>query len=1285
MATIVLSAAGLALGGTIGGSVLGISGAMAGRAVGAMIGARIDQRLLGAGSAAVEAPGIDRLRLTSAAEGADVAQVFGRMRLGGQVIWASDFREITTRSGGGKGAPAAPAMTATSLRVSLALALCAGPVSHIGRIWADGVEIAATDLTLHLHHGDEDQLPDATISAHLGQGNVPAYRGTAYVVIEDMDLAPYGNRIPHLTFEVIRSGLSGGLADAVQGVALIPGTGEYALATTPVYLSPRFGAQQAVNLNSPQGGTDYTAAMDSLQGELPGCRSVLLVVSWFGDDLRCGHCRVRPKVEQTGMDAPAMPWRVSGITRSTAEVLPQLDGGPVYGGTPSDQSVVQAIRDQRARGLGTVFYPFILMDQLPGNALPDPVTGAAGQPALPWRGRITATSVGTAAAEVAAFMGRASTADFTLQGSRVTYTGPAGGGGYRRFILHYAHLCKAAGGVDAFCIGSEMRGLTQARDAAGHYPAVAALRALAADVRAILGPDCKISYAADWSEYHGHQPTGSGDKLFHLDPLWADPNIDFIGIDNYLPIADWRDGPDHADAAAGAPYDLAYLRANIAGGEYHDWFYPTPEARDAQRRVQITDDLGEPWIWRAKDLKSWWENPHHDRVNGQRAASPSPWVPGSKPIWFTEYGCAAIDKGANQPNRFLDPRSSEGGLPHYSNGQRDDLMQMQYLRAFAEHYADPVQNPVSALYGGPMVDMTRAHVWAWDARPYPVFPGNATLWADAGNYARGHWLNGRATNLPLAAVVTAICHAAGVVRIDTSQLYGVLRGYHLDRIGTGRAALQPLMLAYGFDALERDGVLVFRNRRGLRSHAICADDLARDPGNDESYRLTRAPDAELLARVELHFPDADADYTPAATEAVSDDPHAISVARQMLPLALTRPEARAIANRWLQESRSARDRLTLALPPSRNLGAGDVMDLALPDHRGHYRIDRVEQAGVQLIEATRITPTLYDQPLTEEPARQTAPFAPPVPVEFLLLDLPLLRGDELPHAPHLAVAGTPWPGAVAVYGAPQDADYALQDIIRRPATMGQILSPLAAGPVGIWDRQNLDLRLVAGDLQSVSPGAVLHGANLLAIGDGSTDLWEVVQFTKAEALGDHHFRLSGLLRGQAGTAGLMPAVWPAGSFAVLLDGAVDQLVLPPSARGVQRHFRYGPAKRPLGDASFRYHVAEIAGQGLRPYPVAHLRARAQASGHDLRWIRCSRIDGDLWGAGDVPLGEAREAYQIRILRDGILRRQVEVPSPHWHYPADQRAQDGAGGSVRVEVAQISDLYGAGLARALVLA
>jgi hypothetical protein len=175
---------------------------------------------------------------------------------------------------------------------------------------------------------------------------------------------------------------------------------------------------------------------------------------------------------------------------------------------------------------------------------------------------------------------RAQPSDFDVDDERVAWDGDPDDWGLRRMILHYAHLCAAAGGVDAFLIGSELRGITQVRSGASTYPAVAALVDLAADVRSILGSGTKLSYAADWSEYFGHHPQdGSGDVFFHLDPLWADEAIDFVGIDNYMPLADWRDGLDHLDAAEfDAVTDLAYLRGNVEGGESYNWYYASAAA-----------------------------------------------------------------------------------------------------------------------------------------------------------------------------------------------------------------------------------------------------------------------------------------------------------------------------------------------------------------------------------------------------------------------------------------------------------------------------------------------------------------------------------------------------------------------------------------------------------------------------------------------------------------------------------------------------------------------------------
>lgn len=1294
MATIVLSAVGAWAGGSFGGAVLGMSGAVIGRAAGAVLGRAIDQRLMGLGSDAIETGRVDHFRLTGASEGAAIARVMGRMRVAGQVIWASPFEERSRTRSGGKGGGGAR-VTEYSYAVSLAVALCEGEITGIGRIWADGVELPRDEVVLRVYTGGPDQLPDPKIETVEGAGQTPAYRGTAYVVLEDLALEPFGNRVPQLSFEVMRPAQpvlapdTGDLGHMARAVALMPGSGEYALATTPVYYQKGKGWKQAANLNSPGGRADLVVSLDNLREELPDCGSVLLIVSWFGDDLRCGACHVKPKVEQRDFDGAKMPWRVCGVARAGAETIAQLEGRPVYGGTPADASVIEAIQALRARGQKAVFYPFLLMEQLAGNGRADPWTGAADQPALPWRGRITlsvapeqaGTPDGTAAAEaeVAAFFGRAAVADFTLSNGRVVYSGP-NEWSYRRFILHYAHLAVLAGGVDAFCIGSEMRGLTRIRGVGNSFPAVAELRRLAADVRQILGSGVKISYAADWSEYFGHSDA-AGNRWFHLDPLWADANIDFIGIDNYMPLSDWRDGWDHADAHWGAIYNPDYLKANILGGEGYEWYYASPQAREAQIRTPIQDGAhGEHWIWRYKDLRSWWENPHHERINGVRQGVPTAWVPCSKPIWFTELGCAAIDKGTNEPNRFLDPKSSESQLPYGSNGQRDDLIQMQYLRAMFGFWGEECNNPISPLYGGPMVDMARAHVWAWDARPYPYFPNNLALWSDGGNYACGHWIAGRTVAQPLAAVVAEICESAGVTEYDVSHLYGLVRGYHLRETGSARSALQPLMLAYGVEAIEREGRIVFRMRNAHAQAVLDPGRLVFSATMDGAVESLRAPEAELAGRVRLSFVEAEGDYQIRVAEAALPMAEALAVAHSDMPLALTQTEARHVVERWLVEARVARDAVRFALPPSEGaLGAGDVVSLTLDGEAGAYRIDRVAQLGHLQMEAVRVEASAYRPGNAVEERVAPRAFMPPVPPFALFLDLPMMGGEETPHAPHLAVVSTPWPGSVALYSAGTDNGYELNRIMDHAAVMGETLTPLHRAAPGLWDRgPALRVRIYGGALDAAGIGEVLNGANLLAIGDGSPDRWEVLQFCAATLVGQETYDLSLRLRGQGGTDAIMPEVWPAGSFIVLLDGAVRQIELAGSARGLARHYRIGPASRGYDDPSYEHLVAAFAGVGLRPYAPCHLRVRREASGAlHLSWVRRTRLDGDSWASVEVPLAEERESYLVRVAKAGAILREESVAAPAWSYTPTMQLADGAGESFVLQVAQVSERFGAG--------
>ena len=943
--------------------------------------------------------------------------------------------------------------------------------------------------------------------------------------------------------------------------------------------------------------------------------------------------------------------------------------------------------------LRVVFYPFIMMELVSGNARPDPWTGASSQPAFPWRGRITlSTAPGrpgspdqtpAAAAEVASFFGSAAPGDFgAWNGSTIPYSGPAEWS-LRRQILHYAHLCKAAGGVDAFLIGSELRSLTQIRSAASTYPAVTALKALAADVRSILGPATKLSYAADWSEYFGHQPAdGSGDAHFHLDPLWADSNIDFVGIDNYFPLSDWREGATHLDSSYGSIQNPEYLRANVEGGEGYDWHYASEADRSAQLRTPITDGAyGEPWIFRPKDVRNWWSRAHHDRPGGVRSATPTSWPPQSKPIWFTECGCPAVDKGTNQPNVFYDPKSSESLLPHFSTGSRDDSLQRAYLSALLSYWSDPANNPPGFL------DASNIHVWTWDARPYPHFPLRSDLWSDSSNWALGHWLTGRLGSAPLAAVVRELCRSSGV-EPDVSRLEGDVEGYVVDRIMSARQAIEPLSALRQFDGAESGGVIKFTLRRRAERAAIPISDLVA--GGEQAQGpllLARAQESELPGVVKLGLSDAGGEYRRGSVEARRPTARSQGVALYDAPVVMDEAGARLAAEAILADAWVQRETATASLPPEAlGIEPGDVLEVEDGGRPLRLRLTAASWAWERPVKGVMTDLGLYAGGVAPS-VTPRPPAAPPASVRPVawFLDLPLIGGDEAPHAPTIAAFAAPWPG-VSVLRSATGEGYVEAALVDRPATLGRLTTDLPAGSAQIWQRgPDLTVTLLGGALASASEAAVYEGANAAARESPSGD-WEILQFQEAELVAEKTWALRLLLRGRRGTEHAIGAPTPAGARFFLLDSrALRQPDLPLGARGLPQYWRWGPANRAHDHASYETAQMTFQGVGLRPYAPARLRASLQSSGDlAVSWSRRSRGDADAWLTAEPPLNEEREDYRLEIRSGGALRRAASLATPSFLYTASARAADGADFPLEIAVAQVSATYGPGIATRIIV-
>ena len=284
MATLVLGAVGAAIGGSIGGGILGISAVTIGGFIGSSLGGMVDSWIVSSLTPGqrVEGQRLDSLRITSATEGAVLPRLYGRMRIGGNIVWATDFREEvnTTTEGGGKGG-GGPKVTTTEYlySASFAVALCEGPITGIGRIWADGKVMDLTGVTWRWYPGDEAQSADPFIKAKMGAGKTPAYRGTAYVVFEELPLADYGNRLPQLSVEVFRPLADLDTAEGLtRAVTMIPASGEFTYATQAIRTSSG-GATQAENLNALPDTADMIVALDRLQAMAPAVASVSLVAA----------------------------------------------------------------------------------------------------------------------------------------------------------------------------------------------------------------------------------------------------------------------------------------------------------------------------------------------------------------------------------------------------------------------------------------------------------------------------------------------------------------------------------------------------------------------------------------------------------------------------------------------------------------------------------------------------------------------------------------------------------------------------------------------------------------------------------------------------------------------------------------------------------------------------------------------------------------------------------------------------------------------------------------------
>jgi hypothetical protein len=336
---------------------------------------------------------------------------------------------------------------------------------------------------------------------------------------------------------------------------------------------------------------------------------------------------------------------------------------------------------------------------------------------------------------------------------------------------------------------------------------------------------------------------------------------------------------------------------------------------------------------------------------------------------------------------------------------------------------------------------------------------------------------------------------------------------------------------------------------------------------------------------------------------------------------------------WLQDLWAGRESVALSLGmKALALTPGDVVGVTINARRRLFEISELVDTTSRQVKARSTDPEVFSVPLFAP--RVKPPAIPPAlgPVQALVLDLPSIDASEPPVLTRLAIFTDPWPGSVTVWRSTDGLSFERAATAFAPSIIGETLDALPAGPTGCWDRgAGARVMLYGGALASVTEARVLGGANVAAVLNPA-GAWEILQFANAELVDDKTYKLSQLLRGQAGSDDAIADPLPAGSPFVVLD---DHLVT--IARGLDAldraiDLRIVATGRSHDDPSALSLTVTPQAVALMPLSPVHVIAVRETGGIRVSWIRRTRRDGDNWSV-EVPLGEDTEAYTLDIMSD----------------------------------------------------
>lgn len=483
----------------------------------------------------------------------------------------------------------------------------------------------------------------------------------------------------------------------------------------------------------------------------------------------------------------------------------------------------------------------------------------------------------------------------------------------------------------------------------------------------------------------------------------------------------------------------------------------------------------------------------------------------------------------------------------------------------------------------------------------------------------------------LSQIVTDLSVDAGLTadEIDVTELTDLVLGYTVTRQGSTRSAIEQLMVAFQFDAVESEGRMKFVKRGKPPMLTIPQDDLAVRPsdggGSPDPLPLVRADEADMPRVVVMRYLNADNDYQIGTQSAVRQTGRATAESAADLTVVLRDAAAKALADGALYSAWVART--TARWSTSMKYGQLEPTDVVTVD--GH--IIRILKRGLdgnvltfegafdtgQMLTAGAVAGGVYPDVVSGQVVQTN------VPTALMLMDTALVADEHNGPGFYLAAAGygTPWTGAAIVKSSDGGSSFVTVDSVNTAATYGSVNEEIGDFSRNLFDEFNIfTVTLASGTLSSATELAVLNGANVALVGQ------ELMQFKRAVLNDDGTYTVSGLLRGRKGTP---TAGHVAGDRFVLIDGAVHRLTGSLAEVGLSRLYRgvsFGSSYESAADVYFTNNAT-----GLKPLaPVLLGGGRDASENLTINWVRRTRLDGQWRDLVDAGLGESTEIYDVEI-------------------------------------------------------